>query len=498
MKKRKYFILAAAMLCLCFVYSVAVGGRYVMDVDIRGYSDKADRLQVKVEQDAEIGRDTEIIRVTDSHSDGDHFYITLESVSPGRVFVSVVPLDDPESTVDMRSVYVHRLGIITEDNYFGKSTGSWCFPIAITIFLGVLIIGLFMHIKKEMKRDLYQYKNVRNIGFALFLTGLFVEQLLLLTQINRGLIDSVELLLGSAGFFSNVTLPAAFITFALVTVSNIQLIRKEGRNWRNMLGCILGIAVCLGTIFPSVLGEFLQITTIVDVHNQNGMALYVEMFVGNAILAVTSYLEMVLIGTIILSIKAAKRIPAFDKDYILILGCQIKKDGTLTNLLKSRADRAIEFAKMQKEATGKDIVFVSSGGKGDDEVIAEADAIRNYLVETGIPEDSILVENKSANTYENLKNSMELIHKEAKTDDPKIAFSTTNYHVFRSGFFASKQGIKAEGIGAKTKRYFWINAFIREFIAALVSEWKTHIAIILTWLVMIVSMVGIVYCSNNF
>ena len=188
MKKRKYFILAAAMLCLCFVYSVAVGGRYVMDVDIRGYSDKADRLQVKVEQDAEIGRDTEIIRVTDSHSDGDHFYITLESVSPGRVFV-------------LRSVYVHRLGIITEDNYFGKSTGSWCFPIAITIFLGVLIIGLFMHIKKEMKRDLYQYKNVRNIGFALFLTGLFVEQLLLLTQINRGLIDSVELLLGSAGFW---------------------------------------------------------------------------------------------------------------------------------------------------------------------------------------------------------------------------------------------------------------------------------------------------------
>ena len=265
-----------------------------------------------------------------------------------------------------------------------------------------------------------------------------------------------------------------------------------------MLGCILGIAVCLGTIFPSVLGEFLQITTIVDVHKQNGVAMYVEMFVENAILAVTSYLELVLIGTIILSIKAAKRIPAFDKDYILILGCQIKKDGTLTNLLKSRADRAIEFAKMQKEATGKDIVFVPSGGKGDDEVIAEADAIRNYLVETGIPEERILVENKLANTYENLKNSMELIHKEAKTDDAKIVFSTTNYHVFRSGFFASQQGIKAEGIGAKTKRYFWINAFIREFIAALVSEWKTHIAIILIWLVMIVSMVGIVYCSNNF
>ena len=178
MKKRWYFIFAAVLMCVCIVYNIAVGGKYVLDVDIQGWSDQADQLQVTVEQD------TEILKATDSHHEGDHLYVTLESVSPGRVFVSVVPLDDPESTVDMRSVYVHRLGIITEDNYFGKSTGSWCFPIAITIFLGVLIIGLFMHIKKEMKRDLYQYKNVRNIGFALFLTGLFVEQLLLLTQIN--------------------------------------------------------------------------------------------------------------------------------------------------------------------------------------------------------------------------------------------------------------------------------------------------------------------------
>ena len=235
-----------------------------------------------------------------------------------------------------------------------------------------------------------------------------------------------------------------------------------------------------------------------DVHNENGIALYIELFVENAMLALTSYLEFILVGTIILSTKAARRIPSFDKDYILILGCQIKKDGTLTNLLKSRADRAIEFAKIQKEKTGKDIVFVPSGGKGNDEVISEAEAIRNYLIETGIDESSIIVENKSANTFENLTNSMELIRKEAKTGDPKIAFSTTNYHVFRSGYFASQQGIKAEGIGAKTKRYFWINAFIREFIAALASEWKTHFAIIMGWIIIIISMVGIVYVSNNF
>ena len=492
MKKRCYFIFAAVLMCICVAYSIAVGGRYMMDVDIQGLSDKADQIQVTVEQD------TEILKATDSHREGDHLYVTLESVSPGRVFVIVTHLYDPDSTIDMRLFYVHPTGIITEESFFGRSTGSWCFPIAITLFLGLLIVGLFFHIKKEVRRDLYQYKNVRNIGFALFLTALFIEQLFLLSRINNGIIDSVEMLLHFAGFFSAVALPAAFITFILVTLSNIRLMQKEGRNWRNLLGCILGITVCLGTIFPFALGEFLQQTTIVDVHNQKGMALYIELFVENAILAITSYLELILIGTIILSTKAARGIPAFDKDYIIIHGCQIKKDGTLTNLLKGRADRAIEFAKMQKDKTGKDMIFIPSGGKGDDEVISEADAIKNYLLECGIPEDRILIEDKSVNTFENLKNAKELIRKDAKTDDPKIAFSTTNYHVFRTGVFASQQGIKAEGIGAKTKRYFWINAFIREFIAALVSEWKTHLAFILTWLVLIVSMVGIVYISNNF
>ena len=48
-------------------------------------------------------------------------------------------------------------------------------------------------------------------------------------------------------------------------------------------------------------------------------------------------------------------------------------------------------------ATGKDIIFVPSGGKGDDEVISEAQAIKNYLMEQGIDEgniyDSITIQN---------------------------------------------------------------------------------------------------------
>ena len=58
-------------------------------------------------------------------------------------------------------------------------------------------------------------------------------------------------------------------------------------------------------------------------------------------------------------------------------------------------------------------------------------------------------------------------------------FSTTNYHVFRSGVIASNQGISCEGIGSKTKWYFYTNALIREFIANIVQERKSHIVLLL-------------------
>ena len=190
---------------------------------------------------------------------------------------------------------------------------------------------------------------------------------------------------------------------------------------------------------------------------------------------------------------SAKRIPRFDKDYIIILGCKIRKDGTLTPILKSRVDRAITFSKMQYEATGKDIIFVPSGGKGNDEVISEGEAIRNYLLNQGISNDNIIVENKSRSTYENIKFSYKLISK--KNSNPNIAFSTTNFHVFRAGIIARKQGIKVEGIGAKTKAYFFINAFIREFIATLYSEKKNIYRVIILITVTVLIIITLTYIS---
>ena len=193
--------------------------------------------------------------------------------------------------------------------------------------------------------------------------------------------------------------------------------------------------------------------------------------------ATLSYLYTLIIATLYCNIRAAKHIPKYDKDFVIILGSKINKDGTLPPLLKGRVDKAIEFGSKQYEATKKKIIYVPSGGKGNDEVIAEAQAIKKYLMENGIKEQQILIEDKSTSTVENMKFSKNKIDETKK--DAKISFATTNYHVFRSGVIANEQGIDVEGMGSKTKWYFYTNALIREFIANLVQKRKSHIVLLL-------------------
>ena len=67
--------------------------------------------------------------------------------------------------------------------------------------------------------------------------------------------------------------------------------------------------------------------------------------------------------------------------------------------------------------------------------------------------------------------------------------------MFRAGIIARKQGIKVEGIGAKTKAYFFINAFIREFIATLYSEKKNIYRVIILITVTVLIIITLTYIS---
>ena len=60
------------------------------------------------------------------------------------------------------------------------------------------------------------------------------------------------------------------------------------------------------------------------------------------------------------------------------------------------------------------------------------------------------MEDRSSSTEENFRFSMELLRERLGNDDPAFAFATTNSHVFRSGVWANRAGLRAEGIGSRT------------------------------------------------
>ena len=466
--KKIILILLCILTLFCIITILLTGRTYTLKFDLFK-EEKLENISIK--------EDKKIVKLLSKKIDGETLILKYKSLKQGRVFVEI-NYDDLRM---LEVLYVHPFGIITQDTYFGDCTNSIVIAISITILIGTIVFLLIKSLINNMKNNMYSYKNVTYLGLIIFLGFAFISNILSIYN-YRGVINTIESVINMSSLFSQVALPIIFIIFILVTISNIKLIIKEGFSIRNLLGLLLGLFILILTIAPIILGEILQRATWIDVHNENGIALYIERFIENYSHIIVAYLECMLIGTIILGIKSALHTPKYDKDYIIILGCKIRSDGTVTPLLKARVDKAIKFRNKQKEVTNKDLVFIASGGQGKDEVISEGLAIKNYLLTQGIKEKEILLEDKSTTTYENIKYSKELIKK-----DSNIALSTTNYHVFRACEIAYNQGVKVEGIGANTKPYFWINAFVREFVATLSRTKKYHIlALILITILLIV------------
>ena len=332
--------------------------------------------------------------------------------------------------------------------------------------------GCLLYIKEQYKKQKYSYSIIMNLGLVIFLIINILRQInLLITDWNLTSINSLyNNTLNSFSYFAFLILPLIIVLALYSIITNIVLIYKEGFKFQNILGIIFGIGITLGAFASQFIFEIIKNINLI---NSN---LYIKKFIDIGLNSVLCYFYCLTLATLYCNIMAAKHKPKFDKDYVIILGSKIRENGTLTPILQARVDKAIAFAKEQKEKSNKRIVFVPSGGKGEDEIIAEAEAMKNYLIEKGISSKDIIVEDKSKNTYQNLKFSKQKIDEDNKNG--KIFFSTTNYHVFRSGVIANNEGIDCEGMESKTKWYFYTNALIREFIANLFNQRKQHFALI--------------------
>ena len=349
---------------------------------------------------------------------------------------------------------------------------SLTIQIILIAYLSKAVWGCLLYVKEQYKKQKYSYSIIMNLGLAIFLIiNVFRQINLLITNWNLTSInDLYNNTLNSFSYFALLILPFITILAIYSIITNVVLVTKEGFKFQNIFGILFGICIIIGAIA----GQF--IFEIVKNINLLNSKIYIKKFIDIGINSILCYFYCLTLATLYCNVMAAKHKPDYDKDFVIILGAKIKKDGTLTPILKARVDKAIQFAKEQNEKNGKKIIFIPSGGKGQDELISEAEAMKNYLVENGINSDDIIIENESTNTKQNMqfsKNKIDEINK-----DGKILFSTTNYHIFRSGVIANNEGIDCEGIGSKTKWYFYTNALVREFFANLFMQRKQHFTLI--------------------
>ncbi len=149
-----------------------------------------------------------------------------------------------------------------------------------------------------------------------------------------------------------------------------------------------------------------------------------------------------------------KEVPK-NADYLIVLGARVK--GTVPSLaFASRINAAAEYLKKNK-----DTIVIASGGKGPGEDISEAESIRRELLDQGISEARIILEDQSTDTYENINFSKRLIPKGKRHG----LVVTNNFHLYRAVSIARDYGLEVKGLPAETPWIAVPKSYSREYLA---------------------------------
>ena len=187
-----------------------------------------------------------------------------------------------------------------------------------------------------------------------------------------------------------------------------------------------------------------------------------------------------------------------DADYLVVLGARVDEDGQPSYSLRYRLEAALAYLEAHPATAA-----VLSGGQGDDEPTTEAACMYGWLVEHGVEASRLLLEGKSSNTQENLRNSFALIGVgEAQADGadtvgtvggqvegtsgvdgtpapsdgtpapsagapapstPRIAVVSSSYHLFRAKLIARGLGVEVLGVASYPGNpVVALNYFVRE------------------------------------
>lgn len=154
-----------------------------------------------------------------------------------------------------------------------------------------------------------------------------------------------------------------------------------------------------------------------------------------------------------------------DADCILVLGCQVKSDGTPSLMLKDRLDRGVELYQL-----GAAPKLLMSGDHGQPDY-DEVGTMKQYAMDAGVPSSDVFMDHAGFSTYESMYRAKEVFQAH------KVIIVTQEYHLYRAIYIAQALGLDAYGVAADGQNYAgqW-SRDIREVLARVkdffTSIWK--------------------------
>ena len=332
---------------------------------------------------------------------------------------------------------------------------NWEYIVSIALLLAPAVVPGVLFIYSFIKEP-RQFRN------ALFLfAALAWSSVLLVLRFNNYILGLILIAL---------VLLTPFLTIIFLLINTVVVVKNNGFSLTSMLPLLMAGFLILLIASPAIVNNL-------DPDTHRVVVVLLGLFILEGLWFSFTFVALLFYSWIYRILPRRRTY-----DYIIIHGAGL--DGPRpTPLLAGRIDKALELWNKQHQH-GK---FVVSGGQGADEVVSEAQAMRDYLLEKDVPLDVILMEDKSTTTWENLKYSIGIINNDWTTAagaisadtsassgssaastisaDFTAAVVTSDFHVFRCAEYAHNLGLKADGIGSHTKGWYWPTAFIREFIA---------------------------------
>lgn len=152
-----------------------------------------------------------------------------------------------------------------------------------------------------------------------------------------------------------------------------------------------------------------------------------------------------------------------DVDCILVLGCQVKSDGTPSDMLHDRLRRGVELYEL--EAAPKLLMSGDHGRTDYDEV----DAMKRFAVDSGIPSEHVFMDHAGFSTYESIYRAKEIFQAD------KILIVTQQYHLYRAIYIAEMLGLEAYGVSSDYRAYSGQASYDFREVLARVKDFGTSL-----------------------